>query len=141
MKLQISKKTFTGIGGTLTTAVVVCVFLLNCQKTDISHKSLPTYFSYTTEELDSLRSLKSIKEMTMEDLYHWEEEAFELVARNKTSSGKAARVYAYLMTAQRDGASLSFNAHGKFVGSLGPLSKEVLCEFFPKDCSAVALSI
>lgn len=103
---------------------------------------LPTYFTYTTEELAPLRTLSSKLQVTLEDLYKWDERAFDLVSKHTLVSGfdpNTAKIYAYLLTAQRDTAYLSFNAERKFAGSIAPISREVLCLFFPGDCSGITI--
>src|SRR3990167_10134829 len=68
-----------------------------------------TYFSYSDEELQSIRSLKSKYTTTSDDLISWQNLAFDLVSSNKSGSSQAAEFYAYLSAAQRDAAYLSYN--------------------------------
>ena len=130
MKLKI----LTRIGLT----IIAGSLLLSCQRTNLPHQPLSAYFSYTRDELGRLKSMGSSRKISLEDLFFWEEMAYELVAKHKISSTMASKVYATLMVAQRDAAFLSYNIHGKFMGSLDGISNDVLCEFFPTDCLKIS---
>ncbi len=117
----------------LATLLGACTFSLN------THENLPTYFSYAPEEISKLDGLRSDEEISMEDVYKWEDIIFEIVSENKVGTAKASRIYTYLIVAQRDAAYLSFNTHKKFMGSIDPVSKEVICVFFPDDCQNLVI--
>lgn len=102
-----------------------------------SQRLLPTYFSYSQKELSSLEKLKSPNSIEVEDLWRWDDVAFETVGATKTDATVASKFYAYLMVAQRDAAYLSRNARGQFKGSIDPVSKQVVCLFFSDSCSKI----
>ncbi len=117
------------------TVIFTTAFLVACAKSiDAPHETLPTYFSYSDQEIQSLRSLTPTAEMTLDEIYTWQEKAFEIVGENKSSSSDASKFYAYLMTAQKDAAFLSFKAKGEYVGSFDEISNGVFCEFYPDNC-------
>ncbi len=97
-------------------------------------ETLPTYFSYTDEELQMIRGLHSDKAITFEDLQAWDDAIFNLIQENKTGTTKASQIYTYLLVAQRDAAFISYNDTGKFRGSIDAVSKGVICAFMPDDC-------
>ena len=80
------------------------------RKSSQSQEPLPTYFTYTTGELGTLRSLKSTLYIKTGHLWQWEEIAFEAVGTAKADATLASKFYAYLFVAQRDAAYLSWNA-------------------------------
>jgi hypothetical protein len=113
-------------------------YYLFANKSTTPQKKLPTYFSYSDSELTKLSSLQASGEITKEDLYKWDEKTFEVIKENKLGDVFVGRIFAYLHTAQKDFASLSFNIHGKYVGSIDQVSKEVLCEFVVASCSGLS---
>ena len=128
---------------TLIAVVLVTVFLGWYFWPSGQGGSLPTYFSYSEEELSLLRSLSSPKVMSPKDIYSGDEQLFDLVSRGTTVSGfdpNTSKIYAYLAMAERDAAHISFNLKGKFAGSLGPIYKETLCIFFKDDCATISAS-
>jgi hypothetical protein len=91
----------------------------------------PTYFKYDESELKRLADQTSNGVMTDSELVFWDEIAKELsLNQSETIGADFPRMLAYLYTAQRDAALLSYRAHGKFMGSLGPVSSNVLKMFF-----------
>lgn len=92
-------------------------------------KNLLTYFSYDRDAIRKLSDIGSEEWMDNEELMKWDEITKELSLKNPKVD--TSRMYAYLYTAQRDAAFLSFIAHGEFVGSIGPVSYRVLQLFFP----------
>lgn len=92
------------------------------------------YFSYTPYEIQSLSLFKPQERMAAADLYEWDRKAFDLVSGSKMGDVNAAKVYSYLSTAQADAAFLSLRAKGEWAGSFSPISRDVLCLFFPRDC-------
>jgi hypothetical protein len=101
-----------------------------------SNSELHPYFSYTTTELKSLDSLNSDKVITEDEVNHWVQVAFDLV-RNGTKETDATRVYAYLFTAQKDAAALSYQAKNKLMGNLTAVSRKTLCLVVPEQCSNI----
>lgn len=91
---------------------------------------LPTYFSYSEEEVTSLYRFDSSKRMDVEELRNWDRVTAHLLEKDSNLID-SARLYAYLYTAQRDAAYLSYNIKQQFEGSLGPISRQVLLLFFP----------
>ena len=96
--------------------------------------SLSTYFTYSEEKLEPLRSSTSDREVTVEDVLEWEDRLFDLVNDEKINAGAVSKILPYLVVAQRDAAYLSFNAHQKFKGSIDPVSRDVSCIFIPDVC-------
>ena len=62
----------------------------------------PTYFTYTSDELASLRKLSSDTMMSIDDLFEWEDTLFDLVSDEKISRGQAKKMLVYLVVAQRE---------------------------------------
>jgi membrane-associated phospholipid phosphatase len=91
-------------------------------------EDFPTYFEYDKSELSKLCAMDSNYKMTDADLLKWDDIAAEL--DRKFPSQDTTRMYAYLYTAQKEAAYLSYNCHGNFVGNMGPTSVEVLKLFF-----------
>ena len=100
-------------------------------------ENYPTYFTYTSDELDSLRNLSSDRRMSIDDLFEWEDMLFDLVGEEKIGTGSVARILPYLVVAQRDSAYLSFNVHQEFEGSIDPVSREVVCIFIQDICQEI----
>ncbi|MBI3553325.1 MAG: phosphatase PAP2 family protein [Elusimicrobia bacterium] len=96
------------------------------------------YFGYAAEDVQSLRKLEPAGRMGSADLYQWDQKAFDLVSARKMGDIHAAKVYAYLATAQKDAAALSSRATGRFSGSLVPVTRDVLRLFFPQDIPPAA---
>lgn len=113
-------------------AVVFIVSTLIATPLEIGHRTLlPTYFNYTEDEVAPLYRFDSSKEMNREELAQWDKIAYHLIFQQEQEEN-SSRIYAYLYTAQRDAAYLSYNIKQKFEGSLGPISQKVLAEFFPQ---------
>ncbi|WP_173238283.1 vanadium-dependent haloperoxidase [Legionella antarctica] len=102
--------------------------------------SLPTYFTYKGEQA-ALNNLHSSQKMTAHTTKKWDGIMFDLVKSHKLGDATASRIYAYLYTAQRDAAFLSHNNKHRFMGSLDPISAEVLCLFFPKNCPHIKFQV
>ncbi len=100
-------------------------------------KTYPTYFTYTSDELESLRNLSSDRRMSIDDLFEWEDTLFDLLFEEKIETGSVSRILPYLVVAQRDAAYLSFNVHQEFRGSFDPVSREVACNFIPDVCQKI----
>ncbi len=93
---------------------------------------LPTEFAYSEEKLKETRSPQLI---TLERIDKWEEPLQKYFSDQNISPSVRAHFYTYLYIAQRDAAFLSFNAHHCFIGSLDPLTAQIVQAFFP-DFSA-----
>ena len=104
-----------------------------------TYETLPTYFTYSSAELEPLRSLHSEKEMTIDDLYRWEDALYDLVSAEKIKTSSVSKILPYLLVAQRDAAYLSFNAHQIFKGTLDPVSREVACLFISDVCQELSI--
>ena len=94
----------------------------------------PTYFTYASDELESLRKLSSDRRMSIDDLFEWEDMLFDLVSGERIERKPAKNLLAYLVVAQRDAAYLSSNVHHEFRGSIDPVSREVACLYIPDIC-------
>lgn len=93
-----------------------------------------TYFTYAEADIAALRDITPSGSMSVAEAQQWEDRAYTMVEEHRTADVDASKIYAYLMLAQMDAATLSFKAHGSFAGSLGLVSKDVLCEFFADTC-------
>ncbi|MES2006655.1 MAG: phosphatase PAP2 family protein [Patescibacteria group bacterium] len=102
---------------------------------------LATYFTYTAEEMSSLKGLSSAERLSVDDLYRWDQNAFDTAAREQTLDvgGDAAKLNAYLAVAERDFAYLAYNISGQFEGNFDQLSKDIVCSFFKKYCSGIVV--
>lgn len=99
----------------------------------------PTYFTYTADETAKLKNLKATGEISLADVYQWDQKYFRLVADQKLNDVEVSRLLAYLAVAEADFTSLSHNANGKYAGSINPIALGVACEFFPNDCNSLAI--
>ena len=115
-------------------SVVVLYEICSCVD---PHPFYPTYFSYTSAELESLGEMDSDNTMTIDDLFEWEDLLFDLVSEEKITRGSAKNILKYLLVAQRDAAYLSSNAHQEFRGSIDPVSREVACLYIPDVCQEI----
>lgn len=86
---------------------------------------LPTYFSYDAEQVDELKALHSSLTITPDQLRIEDEK----VAALKLDYLDETRLYTYLYASQRDAAFLSYSVHGRFEGSLEPLSDAIRALF------------
>ncbi len=114
-------------------------YFLSMEKSDIA--ALPVYFTYTPEEIQTFKNLSSYRAITVDDVYAFDQVAFDLVAKytkHKEFATEVSKIYAYLALAQREVAFLSYNAKGAFEGSVNPVSKKVLCIFFQADCASIS---
>ncbi|MCC5832559.1 MAG: vanadium-dependent haloperoxidase [Chlamydiales bacterium] len=93
-------------------------------------QELGTYFPYSKEDLEKLRSEKTIFQFTKEELKKWDgfiAEAFE----EDPASLTLLRISTYLYVSQQEAAKLSKYAKGKLAGSLDPVSFRVITLFLP----------
>lgn len=89
------------------------------------------YYDYTSETIEKLRTLQSDFTMTKESLQKWDAVLDELIKNHPTIEGGIYRIAAYLYTAQRDAAFLSFDAMKTFQGSLDPITIAIIRLFYP----------
>jgi hypothetical protein len=99
----------------------------------------PTYFEYPSTVMERLERKEAYTDINVADIYLWNQRAFRLVSEGKLTDVEASRVYAYLAVAQHDFASLSYNAKGKYAGSINLVSQQVLCRFFADKCDELTL--
>lgn len=97
--------------------------------------TLKTYFEYSVQDVERLRALQSERLIDIAEIQSWEDKTYELVEDHGTIDVDASKLYAYMAVAQMDAAALSQQAHGAYTGTVGPLSKEILCEFYTDSCS------
>ncbi len=91
---------------------------------------LEPYFSYTTEELQTIRALPpSSTPLTNEVFAQWDPLVYELASR-PDKEGEKCRLTAYLYTAQRDFALISQQLTQKWVGNPASLIESVIHLFF-----------
>lgn len=109
---------------------------------NVAMASMPTstgiqpYFSYSTTDIQSLDSLNSDKVITKSEIDHWVQVVFDLVKKNHKKID-STRIYAYLFTAQRDAAALSYKAKKKLSGNLTAVSTKTLCLLLPDECGLI----
>ncbi len=118
------------------TGICICAFgyMYYAKHTKVT---LPTYFSYTEQELKDLPTKNSSRTLLSADIFQTDKVMFDLIAKNTKDPDfkeDPSKIYAYLAVAERDFAYLSYNVTGKFSGTFDPLSRELLCVFFKKDC-------
>jgi hypothetical protein len=116
-------------------AVGVAVFALLRPKPE--QATLKTYFEYSAQDIDKLKALQSEYTIDVAEVQKWEDKTYELVEEHGTIDVDSSKLYAYMAVAQMDAAALSQQAHGEYMGTVAPLSKEVLCEFYPDSCSVL----
>ncbi|MGE0383064.1 MAG: vanadium-dependent haloperoxidase [Hyphomicrobium sp.] len=83
-----------------------------------------TYFHYSHHEKEELKKRESGYTMDNDQLQQWD----AVLARvtGGLEHFEAERVTTYLYVAQEEAASLSYDTHGKYIGSLDPVSDAVL---------------
>lgn len=90
-----------------------------------------SYYDYPNEKIQFLRTFDSELVMTKESLQKWDKLLDELAENHHIIEGGLYRLYAYLYTAQRDVAMLSYDTKGAFQGSLDPISLAIIRLFYP----------
>jgi len=106
-------------------------------------ETLPTYFSYSQDELRTMQGLSSEVTFNSSDLVRFDEITYQLIAKTSQEEGlkdDASKIYAYLMMAERDFAFVSHAISGKFAGKPDLLLKRVLCAYFEKGCDTIIIS-
>jgi hypothetical protein len=130
------KNMIIGVVFLVSAIIIVTVWaLLSAHKAT----SKSTYFSYAAADTASLKDLKATGEISLDDVYQWDQTYFRLVSNQKLNDVEASRVYAYLAVAEADFAALSFNATGKFAGNINPVAQGIACEFFASECASLAV--
>lgn len=94
---------------------------------------IPTYFSYSPEDLKKLETLKTSCHMSKKALEQSDEFIKKATKDENSSSMKLLRFYTYLYVAQSDALNLSSHLKGSDAGSLDPLTYSVLSLFFPES--------
>ncbi len=129
------------VGAVVSVCVIGSVLFFYFHKQIVGEKAtLPTYFTYTQEELNGLNKESSEQIIDFDDIKRFDDIAYQLISKNtqnQSFSEATSKVYAYLAMAERDFAFLSHNASGEFAGSFDSLAKKTLCMFFPSDCDAI----
>lgn len=110
------------------------VFLIACLAIGFSfqqvHSQKSTYFEYSPSDLAKLKSLETNLSFSADDLQKWDKIA---IASSGETPGSSAllRIITYLYAAQADAAFLSYQAKGKFAGTLDPVSVKILTILLP----------
>lgn len=104
--------------------VPICVFS--------GDTSLCSYFKYCPADINTLCYRQSEYTMCAEELQKWDEVAEKAIEKEDLSWDQARRIYVYLAIAQAEAAYLSCRAKGCLVGSLDPVSSDVLGLFLRK---------
>ncbi len=128
------KQIFFGLA-TISIVGGIIIFLWFCVMPHPPQTLLPTYFSYSANETAPLAALSPTADITLRELLAWDDEMFELISAHHYPDTTASRIYAYLLVAQRDAATLSYNTFGAYKGNLTSVSKEVLCMLIPDSCA------
>lgn len=102
--------------------------------------TVQTYFEYSAEDIDKLKALSSDYVIDVAEVQKWEDKTYELVESHGTVDVDASKIYAYMAVAQMDAAALSQQAHGSYEGTIAPLSKEILCQFYEDSCNLLVAS-
>lgn len=91
----------------------------------------PTYFHYSSGELEELKGLNSEQTITEEELIKWDRITKEFLNQEKITDLEKLRLFSYLYEAQRDAAFLSYSLKNHFEGSLEPLNRKIIQLFYP----------
>jgi len=97
------------------------------------------YYDYSSENIETLRALHSDFTISKERLQKWDTILKELLQDNPLPEGGFYRICAYLYTAQRDAAFLSFDATQSFKGSLDPITVAIIRLFYPFFTPSITL--
>lgn len=111
---------------------------LSCSLFGKEYLQGPTYFTYSKEQLNELKSLESPYKMNLEQLKEWDSIPQKHFIANPHYL-QEVRFYTYLYMAQAEAAKLSYQAFGEARGSLGPISREVIQLFLPNVQIATTL--
>lgn len=98
----------------------------------LNGEQFPTYFSYSSLEIECLGSVESHFSITESSLKKWDKIASDLAEKDNLGHYFKVRLFTYLYVAQKEAAFLAYNATQKFTGSLDPISYAILNLFFPK---------
>ena len=138
------KKTFINIkaisasAGILVISILCYVITSTPTTSDSASTLIEPYFSYSEKELKPIEMLNSDKVITEKELNHWVQVAFNLVKQDLNEID-TSRVYAYLFTAQKDAAAISYKLKNKLAGNLTAVSSKTLCLVVPDKCSMIPL--
>ena len=99
-------------------------------------RGMSTYYAYDSGSIRALRALPTNARMTGAEFDQQDTAMLGFVRRYKLPPTLASKLFAYLLTAQADVAMLSRAAHGGYVGSIAPVTRQVLCLFFRSECGS-----
>jgi len=134
------KKIFSGLA--VASFLLIGVFLFRFTMMPHPPKiERATYFSYSVNEITALKTIFPTGDMTLHELLAWDDKLFQLVASHQYPDTTASRIYAYVLIAQHDAATLSYNTYGTYKGNVTSVSKEVLCLLVPDNCTALTEDI
>lgn len=102
------------------------------EATQRENRDFTTYFHYDKEAMQALADKDSSQRMSSQELRTFDAQLINILQQVPIFSDRR-RIYAYLYTAQREGALLSYQVHGDFIGSLTPLSTKVVQLFIPSS--------
>ncbi|MDO8648903.1 MAG: vanadium-dependent haloperoxidase [Candidatus Peregrinibacteria bacterium] len=94
-----------------------------------------TYYEYSLSVLDRVALFPTVQHVTTEDLLAWDDRMFALIEKQRLPPTAASRIYAYVLTGQHDFVRLSEYLRGEEQGSIGIVTAELLCLFFPEECA------
>jgi hypothetical protein len=97
---------------------------------------MATSYAYDPGSIRALRALPTNARMTGAEFDRQDTVMLGVVRRYKLPPTLASKLFAYLLTAQADVAMLSRAAHGEYVGSIAPVTTQVLCLFFRSECGS-----
>jgi hypothetical protein len=104
------------------------------QRADVVPSSAGTYYKYDDDDLAALRIAGTWLRITPGEIRDLDAVMFRLVRRYRLPPTLAAKLFAYILTAQSDAAALGRRLHGEHAGSLRPVTARVLCLFFRPEC-------
>lgn len=128
--------TIFGIIGFVAIALFCYIFQNIANANAASSVEFHPYFSYTPEDVQSLRNLKTDKVINEDEINYWIQVAYDLVKKNRKEID-ATRAYTYLFTAHRDAVALTNRATNTLAGSLDAVSRRTLCLLLPDQCSSI----
>lgn len=88
------------------------------------------FFSYTAEELQTIRALPLTQEKLTQDTFVFWDHSLYLTAQTRPD-GEALRLMAYLYVAQRDFALLIYGLNQQWLGTPDSLIADVITLFYP----------
>ncbi len=107
-------------------------------KQNVVHKETRTRYYYAPGIVTKLSHVNSTLRMSQKDLDGLDAYMFALVKSKKLPPTEASRFYAYVLTAQKEAADLSYFVKGEYMGSLQPVTYEMICVLYPDYCQKVS---